>query len=87
MFAKNKMLSLLTILIASTSVLVRVYFVLAVNYIWEDALITLRYVFNLIEGNGFVYNVGERVLGTTTPGYTLTLVSLGIIGVPPLIAA
>ncbi|MCS6911199.1 MAG: hypothetical protein NZM11_11645, partial [Anaerolineales bacterium] len=39
----------------------------------DDAYITFRYARNLIGGAGFVYNVGERVLGTTTPAYTLLL--------------
>jgi hypothetical protein len=43
----------------------------------DDAYITFRYARNLLEGHGFVYNPGERVLGTTTPVYTLLLVSLG----------
>ncbi len=43
----------------------------------EDALITYRYAWNLAEGNGFVFNPGERVLGTTTPLFTLVLGLLG----------
>ncbi len=43
----------------------------------DDAFITYRYARNLLAGDGFVYNPGERVLGTTTPLYTLTLVALG----------
>ncbi len=39
----------------------------------EDFLITLRYAENIAHGRGFVYNPGERVLGTTTPLYTLLL--------------
>ncbi|MCB9849410.1 MAG: hypothetical protein H6817_01745 [Phycisphaerales bacterium] len=39
----------------------------------EDALITYRYAENLAQGNGFVFNVGEHVLGTTTPLLTLLL--------------
>lgn len=39
----------------------------------EDALITYRYSANIIAGNGFVFNPGERVLGTTTPLVTLFL--------------
>jgi hypothetical protein len=45
----------------------------------EDALITFRYARNLTDGNGFVYNVGERVLGTTTPLLTLLLGGIGSI--------
>ncbi len=39
----------------------------------DDAFITYRYARNLIAGYGFVYNVGEPVLGTSTPLYTLVL--------------
>jgi 4-amino-4-deoxy-L-arabinose transferase-like glycosyltransferase len=42
--------------------------------IGDDAYITLRYARNRAHGQGFVYNPGERVLGTTTPLYTLLLV-------------
>lgn len=43
------------------------------DFALEDALITYRYAHNLATGQGFVYNLGERVLGTTTPLYTLIL--------------
>jgi hypothetical protein len=42
----------------------------------EDFFITLRYAQNIAAGHGFVYNPGERVLGTTTPLYTLLLALL-----------
>jgi hypothetical protein len=35
----------------------------------DDSFITFRYARNLLEGNGPVFNPGERVLGTTTPLY------------------
>ncbi len=38
---------------------------------FEDQLIVLRYARNLIEGNGLVYNPGERIQGFTTPLFTL----------------
>ncbi len=44
---------------------------IAVNLRFEDALIVLRYARNLAEGQGFVFNPGERVLGVTTPLHTL----------------
>lgn len=40
---------------------------------YDDAFITFRYARNLAEGRGFVYNPGDRVLGTTTPAYGLLL--------------
>jgi hypothetical protein len=42
----------------------------------DDAYITFRYVENILDGHGFVYNLGDPVLGTTTPLYTLMLVSI-----------
>jgi hypothetical protein len=45
----------------------------------DDAYITFRYARNIIAGQGFVYNPGERVLGTTTPLYTLLLSGLALV--------
>ncbi len=42
----------------------------------DDAYITLRYARHLSQGVGFVYNSGERVLGTTSPLYVLFLATL-----------
>lgn len=39
----------------------------------DDAFITLRYANNIVRGAGFVYNAGERILGTTTPLFALLL--------------
>jgi arabinofuranosyltransferase len=39
----------------------------------DDAFITFRYARNLLSGQGFVYNPEERVMGTTTPFYTLLM--------------
>jgi 4-amino-4-deoxy-L-arabinose transferase-like glycosyltransferase len=43
----------------------------------DDAYITFRYARNLLDGQGFVYNPGETVMGTTTPLYTFLMVGLG----------
>jgi hypothetical protein len=45
----------------------------------DDAFITFRYARNIVHGVGFVYNAGERVLGTTTPLYTLWMAVLSLI--------
>ena len=45
----------------------------------DDAFISFRYARNILSGNGFVFNIGERVLGTTTPLYTLLLAFLGML--------
>jgi hypothetical protein len=46
---------------------------------FDDAYITYRYAHNIALGRGFVYNVGEPVLGTTTPLYTLLLAGLSLV--------
>ena len=42
----------------------------------DDAFITFRYARNLATGAGFVFNPGERVLGTTSPLLTLLLAAV-----------
>jgi hypothetical protein len=46
---------------------------------FDDAFITYRYARNLAIGNGFVYNVGERYLGTSAPLYGIVL---GLLAIP-----
>jgi len=53
----------------------------------DDAFITYRYAANLAAGHGFVYQNGERVLGTTTPLFALLLAVPARAGVPPPTAA
>ncbi len=53
----------------------------------DDAYITFRYARNLADGLGFVYNAGERVLGTTTTLFTLLLVPFAKLHIPLEIAA
>lgn len=43
----------------------------------DDMFITFRYAWNLVHGQGFVFNPGERVFGLTNPGLGLTLALLG----------
>lgn len=63
---------------------------LALDLRFEDAMIVLRYARNLVDGHGFVFNPGERVLGVTTPLHTLLAtawIELGRIdGLPPAAA-
>jgi hypothetical protein len=50
------------------------------DYVMEDAYITYRYAQNLAAGHGFVFNPGERVLGTSTPLYAMVLAVAGVLG-------
>lgn len=72
---------------ALTAVIVRLSFHWYTGFIFDDAYITFRYAENLAAGLGFVYNTGERVLGTTTPLFTLILASLRSLGLPVVEAA
>lgn len=49
-------------------------------YRLDDAFITYRYAANLAAGHGFVYNLGEPVLSTTSPLFALLLGGLGRLG-------
>lgn len=44
----------------------------------DDAYITFRYSSNLLQGNGLVYNPGERVLGTTTPVFAMLMAGVAL---------
>ena len=68
--------------IAALAVLIRAAMAVATHFTQEDFLITLRYAENIAHGHGFVFNVGERVLGTTTPLYTLLLAAVSRLGLP-----
>lgn len=78
---------LLAALLLASAALFRLYLFLQIGYTADDALITFRYANNLVDGKGFVYNAGEKVLGTTTPLNTLLLAALGEFGIGPFWAA
>jgi hypothetical protein len=42
-------------------------------YGMDDCYITYRYAYNLFHHHQFVFNLGERILGTTSPLYTIVL--------------
>lgn len=70
--------------IACFAMALRVRFAISTGLTEGGALMTLRYSENIAAGNGFVYNAGERILGTTTPLFTL-LVAAGIkLGLPSI---
>lgn len=50
-----------------------VFFYIHASFTQDDAYITYRYARNLSQGMGFVYNANERVLGTSTPLFTVVL--------------
>jgi hypothetical protein len=70
-------------LAAALAVAIRSTLAICTRYTSEDYMITLRYAENLARGHGMVYNVGERVLGTTTPLYTMLLALASYLRLPP----
>ncbi len=72
--------ALLALVILAAAVLRSTILLTLDYYLQEDALITMRYAENLAHGRGFVYNAGERVLGVTTPLYTLILAAMQKMG-------
>ncbi len=54
----------------------------------DDAFITFRYAWNLVHGNGFTFNPGERVEGTSSPLFVfLMALPIGLGANPHRVAA
>jgi hypothetical protein len=68
---KKKILVVLALFFVGLAL--RLFLLFHTNYTADDSFITYRYAENISFGLGFVYNAGEKVLGTTTPLYTLLL--------------
>ena len=66
--------------LAITTILIALSFS---HWAYDDPYITYRYASNLTNGNGFVYNPGERILSTTTPLFTLILTIFMALGFDP----
>lgn len=54
-------------IVALVACLVPLAFAALTNHVWEDYLITLRASRNLVEGNGLVFNPGDRLHTFTSP--------------------
>lgn len=74
-------------MIFATVVASRLLFHWLTGFTFDDAFITFRYARNIAAGLGFVFNEGERVLGTTTPLFTLIVAASARLGLPPVPAA
>jgi len=65
LIALGPMLVAVAVLIVSIAI--------TLDFVKDDAYITFRYAHNLVTGNGFVFNVGEHVEGTTSFLWTLVM--------------
>ncbi len=55
-----------------------------VLFLYDDAFITVRYARNLIEGNGLVFNPGEKIFGLTTPLFGFVIAAIEAIHLSPI---
>ena len=80
------------ILVAGTAAIVAMlYAVLFFDVRFDDAYITFRYGQNLAMGRGLVFNPGERVMGSTSPGGALLAAAIyrmfGLEALPSVVSA
>ena len=57
---------------------------LGADPVYDDTYIFLRYARNLIDGNGLVFNIGERVEGFTSPAWVGLTAGAMFLGLPAL---
>jgi hypothetical protein len=50
--------------------------------LFDDAMISMRYAYNLAHGNGLVWNIGERVQGFTNPLWVFYMAGLHLLPLP-----
>jgi hypothetical protein len=50
--------------------------------LFDDAMISMRYAYNLAHGNGLVWNVGERVEGFTNPLWVVYMALFHLLPIP-----
>jgi len=63
------------------ALLIYAYLAHDLNFTQDDAYISYRYVENYLNGDGLVYNIGERVEGFTNFGWVIYLILWGVLGV------
>ncbi len=71
MVAYPKHVRMIVGLLLAAGAAMRLWLIFGLEFLEEDSLITLRYAKNLWEGHGLVYNPGQRVMGFTSPLWTL----------------
>jgi arabinofuranosyltransferase len=54
------------------------YFADWLNFTQDDSYITYRYVANFLNGDGLVFNIGERVEGITNHGWAILQILVGV---------
>lgn len=57
------------------------------TWIVDDAFISFRYAQNLLDGQGLVFNAGERVEGYTNFLWTIVIAGVMVVGADPILGA
>jgi arabinofuranosyltransferase len=75
--------------IVSVALAIIAYTLLArhLNFYQDDAYISYRYVANYLNGDGLVYNIGERIEGMTNFGWVNYLAFWGVLGLNYILAS
>ncbi|MFH1374545.1 MAG: hypothetical protein ABII79_12195 [bacterium] len=69
------------LLVLVPALLIYTYLARDLDFTQDDAYISYRYVQNYLNGDGLVYNIGERVEGFTNFGWVIYLILWGALGV------
>ena len=65
---------------AALAILIYAYASFQLSFIQDDAYISYRYIANFLNGDGLVYNIGERIEGFTNFGWVIYLILWGALG-------
>jgi len=79
----DKYLLVLPLLAITTRLLIFLF----IPHTYEDSFITFRYAENLANGYGLVYNIGEKVYGTTTPLFAIILAFFNVLGISCVVSS
>lgn len=63
------------------------YLAVSLNFVQDDAYISYRYVANYLNGDGLVFNAGERVEGFTNFGWVILMIFIGSLGLDYVIVS
>ena len=76
-----------TVLVIVPALLVYSYFAEGLDFTQDDAYISYRYVANYLNGDGLVFNIGERIEGYTNFGWVIYLLLWGALGMSFMVAS
>ena len=76
-----------SVILFFVAIIVRIVFHYFTGFTADNAFITFRYAENLASGEGYVYNIGQPVFGSSTPLFVLILSLFSLVSVSPIKAS